>query len=341
MTPKPFVPELFQEKLIHWQLSHGRHDLPWQENPSPYRVLVSEIMLQQTQVTTVIPYFERWMERFSSIQALADASEDEVMHYWQGLGYYSRARNLRKAAQFLQSEYQGEFPNAVDGLLAIPGVGRYTAGAIASFAFDTYGPIVDGNVKRLFCRFFGIEGVPGTSQVDKRLWELAEQYTPRRQNRTFAQGLLDLGATVCKPLNPQCIDCPLIEGCNAFHTKRTSDLPTPKVKKEVPVRQGEFLWFEKDGYLLLEKRAEDGIWGSLWCLPQIEPASSTLNVSLPLKGTFKHTFTHFKLEANVWQQAQAAVPSANQQFVSAEQLRTIGLPTPIRKFVEKHFVALI
>lgn len=339
MTPKHPEPTQFQANLIDWQLSHGRHTLPWQVDPTPYRVLVSEIMLQQTQVTTVIPYFERWMNRFPTIAELALSSDDDVMQYWQGLGYYSRARNLLKAAQFIQTEYQGNFPDTVEELMKIPGVGRYTAGAIASFAFNRFGPIVDGNVKRLFCRFFGIEGVPGTTQVDKQLWALAEVYTPYTNNRSFAQGLLDMGATVCKPQNPSCESCPLQPDCNAFHTHRTAELPTPKEKKAVPVRDGEFLWHEQNNQLLLEKRKEDGIWGSLWCLPEFSEIPDASEHQI--KGTFKHTFTHYKLEATVWQSKQPINVDREQQFFSYEQLESVGLPTPIRKFIEKHFRALI
>lgn len=333
----PLTPENFQERLITWQQTHGRHDLPWQQNPTPYRVLVSEVMLQQTQVTTVIPYFERWMASFPTIEILATATEDEVMNHWQGLGYYSRARNLRKAAQYIMDECNGTFPDHVETLLKIPGVGRYTAGAIASFAYNTYGPIVDGNVKRLFCRFFGIEGVPGTSKVDKQLWGFAEAFTPTQNNRAFAQGLLDMGATVCKPRNPNCEDCGFQDCCIASQNNRVDKLPTPKPKKVVPTRPGQYLWIESNGKLLLEKRADDGIWGALWCLPQIHIEPEHLGDHVHLKGTFKHTFTHYKLDAKVWCVERPGEQISNQQWFSAKSLSELGLPTPIRKFVVKHF----
>jgi A/G-specific adenine glycosylase len=333
---KPLKPEEFQYLLIHWQQSHGRHDLPWQKNPTPYRVLVSEVMLQQTQVATVIPYFTNWMRRFPSIRDLAAAGEDEVMQYWQGLGYYSRARNLRKAAQFLMTEHDGQFPDSLDALRTIPGVGRYTAGAIASFAFNMFGPIVDGNVKRLFCRFFGIEGIPGTTPVDKTLWHLAETYTPLQNNRAFAQGLLDIGAIVCQPKNPNCDRCCFNQTCYAFNHNRTQELPTPKPKKTLPTRAGQFLWIESDGKLLLEKRVSKGIWGALWCLPEINIQPEHLGEHVQLKGTFKHTFTHYKLNANVWEIDHISEENLRYQWVEKTNISQLGLPTPIKKFLNRH-----
>lgn len=336
MTMPSLTPKQFQEHLLTWQRHHGRHDLPWQQNPSPYRVLVSEVMLQQTQVVTVIPYFERWMASFPTIEALANATEDAVMNHWQGLGYYSRARNLRKAALYIQDTWNGEFPADVNALQNIPGVGRYTAGAIAAFAFNTYGPIVDGNVKRLFCRYFGIEGVPGTSAVDKQLWSTAEAYTPTHNNRQYAQGLLDMGATLCKPKNPTCDACSFTTTCKAYQTNRVSELPTPKPKKVTPTKPGHFLWLESDGKLLLEKRADDGIWGALWCLPQIYLEPEQLGEHIKLKGAFKHTFTHYKLDGKVWQIDKLGVENPQQQWIPLHQLDDVGLPKPIRTFIEKH-----
>ncbi|CAH0532588.1 Adenine DNA glycosylase [Vibrio stylophorae] len=338
------APHTFSQTLLTWQQQHGRHDLPWQREPNPYSVLVSEIMLQQTQVATVIPYFERWMARFPDIAALANADEDEVMHLWQGLGYYSRARNLRKAAQYVMHECQGEFPTSLAALEKIPGVGRYTAGAIASFAYNQYGPIVDGNVKRLFCRFFAIDGVPGTSRVDKLLWQLAEHYTPEpkalsadQSNRSFAQSLLDMGATICTAKNPNCTDCPLHAHCQAKAQNRVGELPNPKPKKVTPTKPGEFLWLEHDNKLLLEKRADSGIWGSLWCLPQIHLDEAELSKNAQLKGKFKHTFTHYKLDARVWRIDSLGQLSANQAWFDRSACDELGLPTPIRKFVSAHF----
>lgn len=351
----PISVDAFQHILLQWQKNHGRHDLPWQQSPTPYRVLVSEIMLQQTQVVTVIPYFNRWMESFPTIKDLAKASEDQVMQHWQGLGYYSRARNLRKAAMYIEQECQGQFPNTLEGLIKIPGVGRYTAGAIASFAYDQYGPIVDGNVKRLFCRLFGIEGVPGTSAVDKKLWQLAHLYTPDSKpiestqdknkihekpasyisNRSFAQGLLDMGATLCKAKNPDCSACHFNHVCIANTEQKVDKLPTPKPKKVTPIKAGHFIWLWRDGKLLLEKRAEGGIWGSLWCLPQIYLEESQIESISSKIGTFKHTFSHYKLDANVWALDDITQDDANQRWFKPQDLPQLGLPTPIKKFIVK------
>jgi A/G-specific adenine glycosylase len=318
---------------LDWHKLQGRHDLPWQQSVTPYKVHVSEIMLQQTQVTTVIPYFERWMQRFPTLKALADASEDEVMHLWQGLGYYSRARNLRKAAQHLNDEHQGEYPNDLKALQAIPGVGRYTAGAIRSFAFNDYGPIVDGNVKRLYCRLFGIYGDPTTSVVNNALWHYAEALTPADKSRNFSQGVLDLGATLCKRHTPLCADCPLQAQCFAYKKQATSELPEAKKKKTKPVRDGHFLWFEEAQSLLLVKRRSPGIWGGLWCLPQQDEAPANAE----LVGEFTHEFSHYRLLGKVWRATNLAEPSADYlhaRMQAIKKLEEVGLPTPIRQFIQ-------
>ncbi len=322
-------PSDFQQILLEWAAHHGRHDLPWQLNASPYAVLTSEIMLQQTQVITVIPYFQRWMEAFPDIQALADAEEDQVMQLWQGLGYYSRARNLQKAARYIVEECGGEFPDSLEGLQAIPGVGRYTAGAIRSFAFDHYGPIVDGNVRRLFCRLFGIEGQATSSAVQKKLWQLAHDYTPKEHNRKFAQGLLDMGATLCTPKKPGCERCPMQSHCVALKTDRVALLPTPKPKKVLPVKTASFGWLEQDQKLWLEKRPDSGIWSGLWCLPELA-AEEVRETDKPI-GRFKHTFSHYKLEASVEALTKAGTAG---EWVPFEQIDQFGLPTPIRKFIQ-------
>ncbi|MCH8502149.1 MAG: A/G-specific adenine glycosylase [Aliidiomarina sp.] len=326
----------FAQCVLAWQQQHGRHDLPWQQPATPYRVLVSEIMLQQTQVSTVVPYFQRWMETFPDLPTLAAAEEDQVMALWQGLGYYSRARNLQKAARYLVNEYDGQFPQELTELEKIPGVGRYTAGAIRAFAFDAYGPIVDGNVRRLFCRLFTISGQPLSTAVNKTLWQLAEHLTPNQNNRNFAQGLLDLGATVCKPKSPNCEKCPFVRHCQAKLQNRVAEFPNPKTKKTLPTRHGHFLWqLERDG-LWLERRPEQGIWATLWALPELESAPENAN----LVGEFLHTFSHYKLRAQVWQvQALELNETLSQprdlKAIDQEQLEQVGMPTPIRKFIQQ------
>lgn len=323
------------EKIIHWQQSHGRHQLPWQQDVTPYKVLVSELMLQQTQVATVIPYFQRWLAAFPDVAALAAADEDEVMRLWQGLGYYARARNLQKAARYITA--LGAFPATLDGLLQVPGVGRYTAGAIMSFAYQQYGPIVDGNVRRLYSRLFAVDGMPGSKAHEKKLWALAEQLTPQHQEshrdcKSFAQGLLDLGATICKPRQPLCDLCPLNIDCQALMQNRVSELPNPKPKKAVPERDGHFLLRVIDGKVLLQKRPSPGIWAALWCLPQTLQAPLTAT----LHGTFSHQFTHYKLNASVWlwqDPSEGVTEAVAEQFVALTALDSVGLPAPLRLYL--------
>ena len=330
----------FQDQVVNWQKTHGRHQLPWQQDSNPYRVLVSELMLQQTQVSTVIPYFQRWMQSFPTIEALAEANNDQVMAHWQGLGYYARARNLHKAAIYISE--RGAFPETLEELLLVPGVGRYTAGAIISFAYNRYGPIVDGNVRRFYARYFGISGVTSSPSVDKQLWALAEQLTPNQECKSFAQGLLDLGATICKPRQPRCEVCPVAAECQALLQHRVDELPTPKPKKVVPVKTGHFLWLEQQGKLFLQKRPAPGIWASLWSLPQVADDDALLALATK-QGEFVHQFTHYKLNATVWQLDVAHVAKvqlgiAEQAPVSwyqKHQLADVGLPAPIRSFIEQ------
>ncbi|CUS48484.1 MAG: A/G-specific adenine glycosylase [Idiomarinaceae bacterium HL-53] len=323
----------FVEIILKFQRAAGRHDLPWQHPASPYRVLVSEIMLQQTQVTTVIPYFERWMQSFPTLEHLANASEDEVMAHWQGLGYYARARNLQKASRFLINHYQGNFPDDLQELQKIPGVGRYTAGAIRSFAFNEWGPIVDGNVRRLFCRLFAIEGLPTAAKVDKELWRLAEHYTPVHDNRAFAQGLLDMGSTLCKPQNPECDRCPLQSHCIAFRENRQHELPTKRVKKALPTKHAHFSLCYENGSIMLEKRPAAGLWSALWMLPEIEKPTNQASA----KFEFAHTFTHFKMKGNVWLakcEHSEIRESVTTQQVRIEELAHFGVPTPLKKHID-------
>lgn len=326
-------PATFNQLLLNWAKQHGRHDLPWQLKPTPYSVHVSEIMLQQTQVVTVIPYFERWMASFPTLKALAQASEDQIMSHWQGLGYYSRARNLVKAANYLLDEHSGNYPADLALLEKIPGVGRYTAGAIYSFAFDKPGPIVDGNVKRLFCRFFGIEGNPAGSAVIRTLWEYAHHYTPTTHCRAYAQALLDMGATICTAKKPDCSQCPLQQSCFAYQAQQVHQLPTPKPKKVLETRQRQFFWLHQKDQIWLEKRPSNGIWSSLWCLPEV-PVNQVMEKPKQI-GHFKHTFTHYKLDAEVIEGNQPFNNSAGKWF-DTDKLAELGMPTPIRRFIERH-----
>lgn len=321
---------MFRKAVEAWQQSHGRHQLPWQQDVTPYKVLVSELMLQQTQVATVIPYFERWLAAFPDVEALAKASEDDVMRLWQGLGYYARARNLQKAARYIAA--QGHYPTTLTEWLAVPGVGRYTAGAILSFAYNGYGPIVDGNVRRVYARLFALDGVPNTPKLEKQLWQLAEQLTPAT-GKTYAQGLLDLGATVCKPRQPLCELCPLAANCQALLQNRVADFPNPKPKKQIPVKAGHFLLVLQQGQVLLYKRPGAGIWPALWCLPELTQAP----VELELAGQFSHQFTHYKLAASVWLADNNQLQESGAVAVNATSLADYGLPAPVSSFLQSWF----
>ena len=297
----------FADTVLHWFADNGRHHLPWQETPTPYRVWVSEIMLQQTQVSTVIPYFERFMARFPDVHALAAAPLDEVLHLWTGLGYYARARNLHRSAQQVSTRHGGVFPVDIDGLCALPGIGRSTAGAILALGSDIRAPILDGNVKRVLCRYHGVEGWPDAPAVQKALWLLAEDATPAQNFAPYTQAMMDLGATVCTRAKPTCLLCPLQAGCQARATDRVSELPHRKPSRTLPRRALCMLMCRNDeGSVLLEKRPATGIWGGLWSFPEFAdtaqaqqfcdshwPGSSAAMHAWP---GLKHTFSHFHLD---------------------------------------------
>lgn len=260
-------PASFAARLLAWFDTHGRKHLPWQKAISPYRVWVSEIMLQQTQVGTVVDYYIRFMGRFPTVETLAAATEDEVLHLWTGLGYYSRARNLLKTARHIVN--QGGFPKHVSSLEALPGIGRSTAGAIASIAMGQRAPILDGNVKRVLARHAGIEGYPGTSETAKALWSVAEEHTPATRFDAYTQAIMDLGATLCTRVRPACSFCPVSDDCNARLTGRVDTLPGKKPKKLLPQRSTTMLLIEDARrHVLLQRRPGSGIWGGLWSFPE-------------------------------------------------------------------------
>lgn len=297
-------PTVFQQYVLAWFDRHGRKDLPWQQSITPYRVWVSETMLQQTQVATVIPYFHAFTERFPEVDALANASVDEVLLLWSGLGYYSRARNLHKAAQ--QIAQMTRFPDTLQELLQLPGVGMSTAGAILSLAFKKSHPILDGNVKRVLCRFQGVPGWPGHGAVNKQLWTLSAFYTPMDRVAEYTQAMMDLGATVCTRNNPNCTACPISTHCVARITNRISAYPEAKPQKVKPVKEAVFLILSNsESQILLEKRPPAGIWGGLWSLPEFENVESALSwcsakkigiVSQQLMPKRRHTFSHYHLD---------------------------------------------
>lgn len=306
--------------VLTWFDSHGRKHLPWQKAMSPYRVWVSEIMLQQTQVSTVIPYFERFMAAFPTVQALAAATLDSVLHHWTGLGYYARARNLHRAAGLVCRERGGIFPSTVDELVALPGIGRSTAGAIVSLACGGRAPILDGNVKRVLARYHAVAGWPGKTEVLNILWAHAEGHTPRHRVADYTQAMMDLGATVCSRGSPTCSECPLSLQCLANLQGNTRDYPGRKPGKALPERRTIFVLAHSDsGEWLLEQRPPSGIWGGLWCFPTLTSAEadtgSAHSVSLTdavgkwcldnthsepaqvqTMAAFRHTFSHYHLD---------------------------------------------
>jgi A/G-specific adenine glycosylase len=335
--------------LIDWHARQGRHDLPWQSDRTPYRVWVSEIMLQQTQVATVIPYYTRFMQRFPDVRALADAPVDDVLHLWTGLGYYARGRNLHRSAQRIRDEFAGKFPESVEEITSLPGIGRSTAGAILSLSLGQRSPILDGNVKRVLARYFGIAGNASERAVSDRLWELAETCTPRALVDVYTQAIMDLGATVCTRRKPLCTYCPLSEHCVARRTGRQHELPSPRPARVRPLREVFMLVaMRKDGSVLLERRPESGVWGGLWCLPEFDDstaASSFMLQSLqqlgakprPL-GRIEHAFTHFDLVVTPLLarcSGSAGVMDATQSvWYNTREPARIGLPAPVKTLLE-------
>ncbi|MBY0545077.1 MAG: A/G-specific adenine glycosylase [Gammaproteobacteria bacterium] len=343
----PLSSKQFQKAVLTWYQIYGRKNLPWQQGITPYRVWLSEIMLQQTQVNTVIPYFERFLQTFPDVESLAAAEVDEVMHLWTGLGYYSRARNLHKAAKMIVDVYAGEFPQTVDQLVLLPGIGRSTAAAIVSTAFNQPATVLDGNVKRVLSRYIGIKESLATPSVEKYLWEVAESYTPNKHCRDYTQVMMDLGATLCTRTKPHCDSCPLQATCMAFLSGNPVDFPGKKSKKTLPIRNGYLLLLEnKEGVILLEKRPPSGIWGGLWCLPDYSGDLSELNVDcqrrfgvtieeMNLMTPFRHTFSHFHyditpIRLSVVPQMNAIREQTNQLWYDKTNPQKVGLAQPIR-----------
>lgn len=337
----------FAYSLIQWQKIHGRHDLPWQNTRDPYAIWVSEIMLQQTQVAAVIAYYQKFMLRFPHISSLASAEQDEVLQHWSGLGYYSRARNLHRAAQIIIEEHGESFPSNFEEIQKLPGIGRSTAAAISSFAFDLPQPILDGNVKRVFARHFMVEGWPGLPKVEKQLWQLAEGLMPERDMVAYTQGLMDLGATLCTRSKPKCEICPLQLTCGAYAENKVKTLPHSKPRKTIPERNITMLLLLQGDEVLLEKRPPSGIWGGLWSLPEVtgdEDGQAVVRERYGLEAetlttlpVLTHTFTHFRL--HITPQPMRITKHLNQarqaSVILLNRTDAIGaaLPTPIRKIL--------
>lgn len=340
----------FAARLIAWQRQHGRKGLPWQGTHDPYRVWLSEIMLQQTQVTTVIPYYQRFLERFPTLADLAAASVEEVMPLWSGLGYYARARNLHKCAQTIMTRHGGEFPYDAAQIAELPGIGRSTANAIASFCFGAQTPILDGNVKRVFARCFGIEGFPGTPKIEKEMWALAEKLMPQKETGTYTQAQMDLGATVCTRGKPLCQRCPVNDACVAYRDNRVGELPTARPKKAVPERESIFLIMRSPQGILLEQRPPSGIWGGLLCLPELPDGADATHHAQHHYGVsarqwqalpaLRHTFTHFHLTLQPLCAEVETMPKVMQnslRWLTAADADSAALPTPIRTLLATAF----
>jgi A/G-specific adenine glycosylase len=336
-------------RLLAWFDRHGRHDLPWQNAITPYRVWVSEIMLQQTQVATVIPYFERFMARFPTLRALADASEDEVLHHWTGLGYYARARNLQRAARLVCEHHGGEFPRERQAIEALPGIGRSTASAILAIACGQRAAILDGNVKRVLGRLHAIEGDPSQAQILARYWAIAEALTPEARCADYTQAIMDLGATLCTRSRPACAICPLAEDCRARAEGDPTRYPSRKQRRGTPVRTSRMLVIRNGrGEFLLQKRPPAGIWGGLWSFPQIEmeedPAGAceALVAENPRRlqagPPFRHTFSHFHLDLSP---VHIEVGGDDAAVLEAQKLawykpgtRELGLAAPVKRLID-------
>jgi A/G-specific adenine glycosylase len=352
MVVNPEKAKLLPDQLLAWFDSHGRKRLPWQENPTPYRVWVSEVMLQQTQVATVIPYYQRFMARFPTVGVLAAAPEDEVLHLWTGLGYYARARNLRQCAQVLIERHGGDFPAEIDAVTALPGIGRSTAGAILALSRGERHPILDGNAKRVLARVFAIEGDPSAASVLKTLWSAAENCTPHRRVADYTQAIMDLGATLCTRTRPACTVCPLIEICRAAREGRQAVLPGVKQRRARPSREAVLLIAESGDEgsrsVLVERRPAAGIWGGLWSPPQFQNQTEALAWCRRELGTVEdmealppidHGFTHFDLRLQplrVRCTPSVEVREADDRiWYALDSPPKVGLPRPIHRLFER------
>jgi len=344
--------KLISDTLLSWHAKHGRHDLPWQNTDDAYRIWVSEIMLQQTQVGTVIPYYTRFLKSFPNAKRLADASEDDVLHHWTGLGYYARARNLHKTAKIIATDYKGKFPTTFDEVLALPGIGRSTAGAILAFSEKQRHAILDGNVKRVLARFYEVEGWYGKKDVEKKLWILAEANTPEQDVHIYTQAIMDFGATLCTRSKPKCEPCPLRPECGAFMAERVAELPHGKPKTSKPTKQTFMLLVKNENdEFLLQQNPPSGIWGSLWCPAQVETLHSKHTIgsleveTLEKLPILKHTFSHYHLEItpvlcrassannSIAEAKQVWYKSSEQAPGSATSIK-IGLAAPVKKLLE-------
>lgn len=342
---------VFSDQLLQWFDHHGRKNLPWQRPITPYRTWVSEIMLQQTQVDTVIPYFLRFLKTFPTVEALANAPQDEVLHLWTGLGYYARARNLHKCAQIISQELYGVFPQDIDSLAALPGIGPSTAAAISSIAFNQPTAILDGNVKRVLARIFAVHGWPGNKKVENLLWQHAHSLMPQTRCNDYTQAIMDLGATLCTRARPKCESCPVMTHCQSFAASLQHTLPEKKPKKKIPTKDICMLLIRNQvGQVLLEKRAQTGIWGGLWSLPESDTetdaqANLIHRFGRPLTthsfAKIKHTFSHYHLQIHALTaqldktSSQQIMDTEHNLWYNLDDPQALGLAAPVKKLLSQ------
>lgn len=352
-TAAQYADPSFSAAVIGWQKQHGRHALPWQQTRDAYRVWLSEIMLQQTQVAAVIPYYQKFLASFPDVQSLAAAPSEAVMAHWSGLGYYTRARNLHRCAQRVVAEHGGIFPRDPALLQDLPGIGRSTAAAIAAFSYGVQAAILDGNVKRVFARVFGIEGYPGAKPVEDAMWQRAVALLPQQGVESYTQGLMDLGATLCTRSKPSCQTCPLAQRCVALASGRTAELPVRKPKKAIPEKHTGMLVIVDQGQVLLEQRPDSGIWGGLLSLPEVAPEGDVATAlerataafgsiaSYQALSGFTHVFTHFKLHIAPFQitlaQRLDGIAESGHVWYPADRLADAPLPAPVKKLLLEVF----
>ncbi len=340
----------FAARLLDWYDEHGRKDLPWQRDIDAYRVWVSEIMLQQTQVTTVIPYYRRFMDSFPEVVALADAPLDDVLHHWSGLGYYARARNLHAAACAVKDRFGGSFPTDFDEVIGLPGIGRSTAGAILALAHGQRHPILDGNVKRVLSRYHAVEGWPGKTAVANRLWELADGHTPDARVGAYTQAIMDLGATLCTRSRPDCQRCPMVADCRAHALDRQADFPGRRERKPAkPLKTTHMLLAHGGGRLYLERRPQSGIWGGLWSLPELGERSVDDWCAEKLNGSrvtteslpvLRHSFSHYDLDirpilVRVDAPLSKVADGDDATWYSVDEPPPGGIAAPVRKLIDQ------
>lgn len=353
-TSESLIDPTFSAAVIAWQKQHGRHALPWQNTRDAYRIWLSEIMLQQTQVTAVIPYYQKFLRCFPTVESLAAAASEAVMSQWSGLGYYTRARNLHQCAQRVTTQYGGRFPEDPELLADLPGIGRSTAAAIAAFAYSKRAAILDGNVKRVFARVFGVEGFPGAKAVEDQLWQRAVALLPQTDMESYTQGLMDLGATLCVRGKPDCGRCPLASRCVALATGRTSELPVRKPRKRVPEKDVMMLIIVNGDEVLLQQRPDNGIWGGLLSLPELPPNDDADAAALTVRSAmkpfgiiaayrqlrpFSHVFTHFKLHISPYhvelKTRHSSVADATYVWYPIAKLAGAPLPAPVKKLLSE------